>query len=427
MKPHACFLLLAVSVVTPEPRFFQYERPLSGTPSAASQTCVALHADIFAHATQRLADLRLYRDTSETPYVIRLASPVQVPAAPIRLVNLGLQGKQIVFDAAMPESSYSDLDLSVAAQDFLATVTVSGSQTEGSGAQTRLGSYTIFDLTGQKLGRSTVLHLPESDFRYLHFQVAGLIIPANITGLIVERLRSSQPKFQQVAQTSEVLQKDHATVLELTVPAHVPIDRVLFAIGGEQTIFSRDVRIAVEPILARPANDEADLPSEPTISTGSLLRLHASQDGHRIDEERLAIDAPQVVFDAPSRWTISIENGDDAPLSGISVILQMVERDLCFEAAANTRYALFYGDPALSVPVYDYSALFRLQTNAASATAGPEHRNPIYQPRPDQRPFSEKHPVLLWMALLIVIAVLGSVALSSSSRTKESRRPDSDD
>ena len=74
------------------------------------------------------------------------------------------------------------------AHDFIATVVVSGSQTETGSAETKLGTYTIFDLTRQKLGRSTVLHLPESDFRYLHFRVVGPISPDNIAGLSVERL-----------------------------------------------------------------------------------------------------------------------------------------------------------------------------------------------------------------------------------------------
>jgi hypothetical protein len=190
-------------------------------------------------------------------------------------------------------------------------------------------------------------------------------------------------------------------------------------------MFSRDVKIAVEPILARPVNDEAEagLPPGPVVSSGNLLRLHSTQDGHRIDEERLAIDAPMVSFDTPSMWTISIENGDDVPLGGVGIRLEMLERDLCFEAAGNARYTLFYGDSALSAPIYDYSALFRLQTNAARATAGPEQRNPIYQPRPDQRPFTEKHPALLWAALVAVIALLGGIALRSSSRANGSRRP----
>jgi len=416
MTLRAGCLLLALAVATPELRYFQYESPILGTPSVASQACLTVDADIFAHADQRLAGLRLYRDGTETPYVIRLSAPALATAAtPVNPLNLGMQGKETVFDAAMPEGSYSDLSLEIAAQDFIATVTVSGSHSR-TGGETRLGAYTIFDLTRQKLGRSTVLHLPESNFDYLHFQIAGPITPANITGLTVERLPESQPRYQFVAQSSQAAQSNHATVVELTVPAHVPVDRVVFTAGPEPAMFSRDVRITVEPAPAKPAVDQAGLPPEPAIYSGNLLRLHRTEDGHRIDEERLAIDAPVAGFDTPSRWTIRIENGDDLPLSVSSVQLQMLARELCFEAAGNARYTLFYGDPALLAPQYDYSALFTLHPDAAQVTAGAEQRNPIYQARPDQRPFTEKHPALLWVALIAVIALLGGIALRSWSR-----------
>jgi hypothetical protein len=130
----------------------------------------------------------------------------------------------------------------------------------------------------------------------------------------------------------------------------------------------------------------------------------------------LAIDAPSVDFDTPAKWTVTIENGDDAPMTLASVRLQMLERTFCFEAAAGTSYTLYYGDSALTAPRYDYATLFVAQANALPATSGPEQPNAGYQPRPDDRPFTEKHPALLWIALVAVIALLGAIALRSAKR-----------
>ena len=44
----------------------------------------------------------------------------------------------------------------------------------------------------------------------------------------------------------------------------------------------------------------------------------------------------------------------------------------------------------------------------------PEHLNPAFHPRPDGRPFTERHPELLWVVLLGVIAVLATIALRSA-------------
>jgi hypothetical protein len=94
----------------------------------------------------------------------------------------------------------------------------------------------------------------------------------------------------------------------------------------------------------------------------------------------------------------------------------MLQRSLCFDAEANGSYLLAYGDAALSQPSYDYAAIFAPQANAAQVSAGPEQPNPAYQPRPDDRPFTERHPALLWVALAAVIALLGAIALRSAKR-----------
>jgi Protein of unknown function (DUF3999) len=411
-------LLLAFAAASPEIRYFRYERTVRDTTQPSAQTCLVLDAAIFAHAAPHLADLRLYHDSTETPYAIRLAAPRQFAEQSIVPLNLGLQGGQTVFDAAMPEARYSDLQLGVSARDFIATVTVLGSQAQA-GAGTKLGSYTIFDLTRQRLGRSAILHLPESDFRYLHFRVSGPLPPESITGLSVVRLPISNPKYQSVAETSQVTQKGRSSVFTFIVPAYVPVDRIAFTPHDQPANFSRDVTIAVAPVNGTPSTDDSE-PPRPVTSSGNLLRVHATQNGHRIDEERLELNAPEEDFATPAQWTITIENGDDAPLMLKSVRLQMLERNLCFDAAGSAGYTLFYGDPALAAPRYDYARLFTPEADASQATAGAEQQNPKYQSRPDERPFTEKHPALLWAALIVVIAILGAIALRSAKQAMQS-------
>jgi hypothetical protein len=95
------------------------------------------------------------------------------------------------------------------------------------------------------------------------------------------------------------------------------------------------------------------------------------------------------------------------------VRLEMLEHNLCFDATAGNAYAIYFGDAALAAPVYDYATLFVLEKNPVAAQLGTESANPAYQPRPDMRPFTEKHPALLWTALILVIALLGVVAFRS--------------
>ena len=421
MRLGAAALMLFLAAASPDPRYFRYERPVQNAPQRGGQTCVVLDPGIFAHSASNLSDLRLYRGSAESPYsnespyVVRLASPQQGAAKSIAPLNLGTRGGQTVFDAPMPAGEHSDIALEVTAHDFIATVTVSGSASPAGAAEIKLGNYTIFDLTRQKLGRSTVLHLPQSDFPYLHFQIDGPLSPENVTGLSAERLPDAEPKYEIVGQSSTVAQKGHSSIYKIIVPPHVPVDRVAFNPGSEPAMFSRDLTITVTPI-SRPPTDIDEAPQQAT-SWGSILRIHSTQDGHKLDEERLAVDAPAGDFDTQAAWEITIENGDDAPVRMDSVRLEMLQRRLCFEAGGAAAYTLFYGDAALSAPSYDYAKLSTPEADATVATLGPEEANPTFQDRPDERPFTEKHPALLWAALVAVIALLGLIAVRSAGRS----------
>jgi hypothetical protein len=311
----------------------------------------------------------------------------------------------------MPEGRYSDVDLDVTAKNFIATVAVTGSQTEGGREGTELGLFTIFDLSGQRLGRSTVLHLPPSDFRYLYFAIAGPVKPEDVAGLSVERVSEKQT-YVTVADTNQVTQKGHTTTVQFKVPANVPVERIEFVVGAELGNFSRDVMVSVTPAAA-PTNESE--PLAPVVGSGNLLRVHGTHDGRRIDEEDLTVDAPWGAFGSvASLWTISIDNGDDAPLALTDVRLEMAERKLCFDAAAGAAYTLYFGDAALTAPRYDYATLFAPEADAAQATLGAERENPEYRARPDGRAFTERHPGLLWVALILVVVVLGAVALRTA-------------
>src|ERR1035438_863071 len=417
MKLSAAVLLLAAVTASPELRYFQYERPIQSLPQQSGQSCLVLDAGIFAHAAPQLADLRLYRAETETPFVIRTAAPQQAEDKSIEPLNLGMRGGQTVFDAKVPIGQYSDIQLALKGQNFIATVTVTGSQDEKGSGAAKLGTYTVFDLSGQKLGRSTVLHLPESDFPYLYFSIKGPLPPDSVTGISVVRVSTTDAKYLTIAESSTVTQKGHTSVIEFTVPANVPVDRIAFTPGASPAQFSRDVSVAVT-VVAEPKAAVEGQSAQLAGFSGDLLRVHSIQDGHRIDEEHLAINAEWVDSSSQTKWTITVDNGDDTPLSLGPVQLQMLERSLCFDAEANSSYVLFYGDPALSSPSYDYAKLFTPQANATQVSAGPEQLNAAYQPRPDTRSFTEKHPALLWVALAAVIALLGLIALRSMKAVK---------
>ncbi|HTB96622.1 MAG TPA: hypothetical protein VK716_06420 [Terracidiphilus sp.] len=412
MKLLGTILLLAAAVPTSDPRYFKFERPVQLPSNAPGQSCFVPDEQTFAHAALGLADLRLYRGSEQVPYVLRNATPRPASRPAIKALNLGRRGKQTVFDAEMPEGEYRDIDLSVTGHDFLAVISVSGSQTPSS-PTTHIGSYTIFDFTGQHLGRSTVLHLPESNFRILHFAVSGPVGPEQIGDMLAVPQTASKPIYFPLEESAAFAQKGHMSVAELTVPAHVPVDQIVLEAPAQPVNFSRPIRVAVTPKLVNPSENDQPLASS-NLAEGQILRIHRVFNGRAIDEERLFVNVPEIFYEEPTEWKITIENGDDAPIQFAPVRLAMIERDLCFDSAGTNGIALFYGDSTLTAPRYDYATWSSPRPVALTATLGAELQNPAYTPRPDARPFTEKHPALLWTALFAVILLLGGIALRSS-------------
>jgi hypothetical protein len=417
----AAALALLTLAATPSPEHFRYQRAVNHLPAAGGPSCAVLDSAVFAHAAAGLADLRLYASGQETPYVVRAATvPTGNTALTVEPFNKGERNGHTSFDAEMLRAGYSDVELEIHAQDFIATVTVWGSQENDGKNATRLGVYTVFDLTHQRLGRSMVLHLPRSDFPHLHFEVAGPIHPEQVTAVEMNWAADAAPKYTAVATTSAVARDGKKSVVSFTLPAHVPVDRVRIVPGAQPAQFSRPVTVEVAPAAPSKTGEPvvAPITVAPIQEAGSLIRVHTVENGLKLDREQLTLDAPQSYAVGPTRWTVTVDNGDDAPLPIVEVRLEMLERRVCFEAVAGGQATLVYGDPALETPSYDYARLFVENPQAALAVLGPEQANPMYKPRPDERAFTEKHPLLLWVGLIAAVAALGWIAFRSLPAAK---------
>ncbi|MES2392439.1 MAG: hypothetical protein V4555_12420, partial [Acidobacteriota bacterium] len=160
------------SAPTADPQHLHYQRTITLAPASTGQACTLLDAAVFAHAASAAAnDLRLFASSSnsapiEQPFNVSEseAQPADVETAEIR--NLGLRNNDIVFDLVMPQRAYTEVDLHLDAQNFIALATVTAPAQQG--PPTTLGSFTLFDLTRQHLARSTALPLQESTFPLLH-------------------------------------------------------------------------------------------------------------------------------------------------------------------------------------------------------------------------------------------------------------------
>ena len=146
---------------------------------------------------------------------------------------------------------------------------------------------------------------------------------------------------------------------------------------------------------------------EVAAGTVTRVRLPRAADA---GTENLTLELPGV---RSRSFRVVIENGDDPPLRLTAVRPWFTERRIYFDPKGKQRLRLYYGDPELTAPVYDYAKFFRAEESAARAAFVAAQENAAYTGRPDRRAWSERHPEVLWAALILAVAGLGAVALRS--------------
>ena len=264
----------------------------------------------------------------------------------------------------MPHRPYTSVELALQAHDFIGTAHIWGRGDVG--PQVSLGEFTIFDLSGQHLSRSTSFPLQESTFPELHIELQLRPAPGTgpqpfpagiVTGASVPPSRSAQTLYTTVAATTNWKQHGFESVATLDLPAHVPVARVVIAVDPAYNAnFLRDVTVIARPTNPEPG-ERASFDAETVNGHISQINFAASTTDPAIDDRQMAIESILAAnLHGAATVRIAVINGNDSPLPLQSVELQMRQRAICFDIAPGTStYTLMYGDSKLSAPLYDYS------------------------------------------------------------------------
>jgi hypothetical protein len=406
---------LALLVAAP---MFRYERPVQLAQSAAPETCVVLPPDLLSHAAPRLQDLRVMAGDREVAYQIRTSSEAGAEVTrPEQILNLGQHGGAVSFDVEMTEPRYNRVLLRMARSHFSVLIRMTGTERAGEGG-VALPEIAYSSNADENETQQRLISLPESSFRYLHFEIRTLalepVTPQDIAGVDVLVEKAELPRYMQVAAASGPQQKPHETVYEFAVPPNLALDGLSFASDDPRTVFSRtaDVERFRTSQTTEAASEDAGQRAMPMQSEG-IAFIHkpdAKQPAASNGQSTINLALGAVPYASTVRLTI--QNGDDAPLALHAVALQMRERQVCFLRKTNTSYTLRYGDPLLGAPQYDLSPIEANAMSVSASTLGAERA--LMPTETGLRPFTERHPVLLWIALILVVGTLGFVALRSA-------------
>jgi len=218
--------------------------------------------------------------------------------------------------------------------------------------------------------------------------------------------REAQTLYTTVAATSAMHREGGEIVAAVSVPAHVPVERVRFVLDA------KDARSLVRTVRIEAAADDGPVEAV----DGTIARVHwvaPRGDAPEVRYEALAVDAT-LGANLRQAAVVRVRVPDAAlPLHGVE--LQMRQRSFCFEAVAGARYTLRYGDAGLAAPVYAEGA----QESHAQASVrrpvmavlGPERVNPAFVARAAQVSAAKRHPAMFWVGLLSMVILCAALAL----------------
>jgi hypothetical protein len=248
----------------------------------------------------------------------------------------------------------------------------------------------IYDVRNAAVpARSTTVVFPPSDFRYLYLRATGV---SRIDGATVAAAPKAAERIERPGTLRRVSANPTRLVLDLGY-RDVPVDELLVTAATRR--YDRDATVAG-------SNDGR--------TWVDLART-------RVFKLSRSVSSPIEVSARHRYLRVTIFNGDDEPLRGVDVRAFARSRALLVEGGHQGPLRLLYGDPQASAPSYDFARLPVTELGLARARAGRlgrEAANPSFEPRPDTRSFTAKHPAVITAALVLagaVVAVGGFLAL----------------
>jgi len=412
-------LATSLAAAGPAVSYFTRTREISTNPQLPANYFV-VDEEILQHARPDLADLRIYNGETQVPYALAAQSAgLQSSEHNAKILNLGLVGGNTEFDLDLPETvQYNRIRLTLDAKDFLVTAHVFGKDALDGGPLVDLGVSTLYDFSRENLGTNRTLQLATSSFRYLHVKLTAGLRPEQVKGAWVSSLeerksywtdvgscgapRQVQPPVRTAAGSDSLqgnLQGKPTTLVDCSVPPSAAMDRIVFAVAEGKVNFRRSVTLTE----AGSANGDPLL-----LSSGEISRIQLTRGGTVVNREELSLPVSR---SQSGHFLVTVFNGDDPPLALLKVQPQVVERRVFFEPKGAAHLRLYYADDKLDAPTYDYAKFFKDDEAAAQAALGLAEVNVAFTGRPDDRPWSERHKAVLWLAMVTAVAGLGFLAL----------------
>jgi len=405
-------LLFAISLVSAAPLPVAWDQwlywraidlPAGTGPQIARITIVP---EIFRRANRDLSDVRMIDDQGrETPYVMftREGSKRSDPRLAILHERSFAPGRftQVVLEVSDRSQFHNSIEVHTPETDFIEWVSVEASD-DGHIWRIVQPRAPIFRFQKDGHQGNQLVRYSENNAHFLRLRVLDGSKQFPIAGVNVLYHVQEEPErtslnvdVNPISQSKPGRSTWMADLSEL----QAPVSNVRFDVAGPPELI-RCVRVQ---------GSEDNKQWYPTM-LGEIYRYHSGD---------ASVESLEISGSIQSRYLqIEVLNGNDAPLSGVRVSLLTTPRHVFFEHQPERSYRLIYGDSRASFPQYDLPRRFdtKQSEKAVIGKLGPEEVNSAWS---DPRPWTEKHQVVLWLAVGLAVVLLGFSAISSLRRSAQ--------
>lgn len=284
--------------------------------------------------------------------------------------------------------------------DFTRRVTIEGSPDNREFVTIKDDAY-IFDFTTEHKTSGTEIFYPETDYRYIRVTVwdDGEEPLEDLGGevSIVEEKEGELKKLK--SEIKKIYQNKDEMTTEIVIDLmyrNIPSNTVIFEVESKN--FRRDVHILTSNF---------DDPQQYEEIGGDLLYNISTT---KFARERLTLEYPEV---HGKYLKLIIENRDDAPLEIEGIKVLGTPKKITFLAEPGVSYFIYFNNPMTETPSYDIEDIFTYvdMSSISRWTVGKVEDNPDYTPANGGIPFSERHPWILWGAIVLMVLVLGGIII----------------
>lgn len=398
----AMLLLSATALADFGPQGWRWRAKLdTGDRAGIVSAEIGVSSPLWNQAQPDLADLRIADETGqEVPYVLWRPEPASAASrVPASLINVGrttdgspAATATLDFGGQAPTLTGLVLELGGPSR-FMRQVILQGSHDQQAWTELATPDY-VYDLSEQGGARSTHLRITHpARFRYVRVLIPDMgFEPLTIVSGTGETAAPAALPLQDVYAGKPTLSRvgqDKTSTHIIDLGAARPLRELTIAAGVKNYHRAISVEGSEDGNAWRP------------LGTGVV---------YNYDVQGRTGSNPPVRFQecVCRHLRLTIRDGDDKPLPVTGVTLRGLPAGLLFEARQGAQYWVFAGNPGAERPSYDLAHLPVSPQDAPSIRPEFSEQNPDYAGPVDGKPWTERHPWILWTALGLAVLAAGT-------------------